>query len=73
MIIVKEDKTITKDTTEDLTKLDGSYYAVICNVQLVNEVEDPKLAQYYCSIYIPEVYGAYNQEYLQRNLEYRDK
>lgn len=62
MIIVRENKTITKDTTEDLTKLDGSYYAIICSVQLVNEVEDPKLAQYYCSIYIPEVYGAYNQD-----------
>lgn len=59
MIIFNNDKTEYKDPTEALNKLDGTYYGVICNVFTKDVTADEKNSIFTCSLYIPEVFGKY--------------
>lgn len=60
MIVTKEKNSIAKNPTDDINKLDGTYYGIICNVSA--PIYDSAEKYYYCFIYIPEVYGVYNQD-----------
>lgn len=59
MIYTKDKDVWVKNPADELTKIDGEYYAVICYVTTKNITAEPENMMYYCSLYIPEVHGKY--------------
>lgn len=64
MILTNEENVVI-NPADNINKIDGSYYGIICNVILSNNglISGDDNRIFSCSIYIPEVYGLYKNNY----------
>lgn len=62
MINIIEKNVSAVNPTDDIKKLDGTYYGIICNV--IAGLRDTEVI-YNCSLYIPNVYDKYDKDKIQ--------
>lgn len=62
MIYTKDNDVIVKNPNDDVKEIDGIHYGVICSVQIKNNNADERNIVYICTLYLPNIYGLYNQD-----------
>lgn len=67
MIYTKEKNTLTQDPSDNIKKLDGTFYGIICNIvpDSILDINKQWYRYYYCSLYIPNVYNEFNKDEIQ--------
>lgn len=61
MIYIKKEKVIAGNPVDEMKEIEGSHYGIICKTVLKNALALPEEMIFICSVYIPEVYGAYSE------------